>query len=825
MTLRNDATRLRIVTRERRRPRAVVARQGQVLLDTDFTEQSRHHLERVETETQDILGMAGRLVVPAGNQGFKATPDGAAANFDIGAGHGYLGGWLVENPATCKLGTQPHPRSGDTVILPSVIALKVLVRHIDPQEEPVLADKALGDAQASGRSLVDWQVFPFPVSAGGAVTCQTLPSIAEWQALIAPSTGTLAMGIKAAAPSTDPCSLTPGGGYSRLENLLYRVEVHNGTAAAGSPMIDGPRFSLDGLKLKLSRRNASVMVRIANIAGAEITVDPPALDYRNWFAPGLFAEIVSLHDDVDPAAALQNERLFRVAMASDDKVVLEATPQQIADTQAVADNRWFLRLWDAWPTGDGTVTVSAPGGGASSDPVDIGDGLSATLGQGLFRRGDYWTCAARADGSIDWPAPGGVAEAVPPHGPEIRYAPLAILSGAVNAPEFEDCRIPFATLTDRALLYRGGDGQTVAAPLGSGMVPLEAKLRVAAMRGETPVAGASIRWSFLEPAGGSCLINGVVCNGASTPETQTDANGLAEVTWAIDSAMQLDRHQVQAQLVGDAAPGGPAVVFTSGFETARRTTYFPGDCQHLTGVDNVQDALDLLCQKIGEPKDQRTLRLVAIAMYGSHGIIDLTPDEFIRNAIELPHTSILKGIFFGFDLGMPTIKIRPFDPVVEVVLDLPYPTTDPDRLYWAEASDREVQGLFGFQQVRLDGTVQLVAPDGGLPGGLLWLPSKQAQQFLGSAPAHQFGHRITRGFIGSLHDVGWSSPENFERVLCRLRLRSSMIWVGEGRERAYLNAEHLGFVGPETARELLLKDVDPQRAGDLDMFVYLTPHE
>jgi hypothetical protein len=823
MTLRNDATRLRIVTQEKRRPRAVVARQGQVLLDTDFAEQSRHQLERIEIETQDSLGRPGRLIVPAGDHGFEVTPDGAVTNFDIGAGHGYLGGWLVENLATCKLATQPHPRSGDAVGLPLVAALKVLVRHIDPQEEPVLTDKALGDAQASGRSLVDWQVFPFPVTAGGTVSCETLPSFAEWQALIAPSTGTLAVAVKTAAPSTDPCSLTPGGGYSRLDNLLYRIEVHDGTAAAGAPQIDGPRFGLHGLKLKLSRRNASVMVRIANIAGAEITVDPPALDYRNWFAPGLFAEIVSLHDDVDPSAALKNERLFRVAKASDDRVVLEATPQQIADTQAVADNRWFLRLWDAWPTGNGTETVSAPGGASSSAPVEVGDGLSATLGDGLFRRGDYWTCAARADGSVDWPVSGGGAERMTPHGPEIRYAPLAVLSGAANAPEVEDCRIPFATLTDRALLYRGGDGQTASAALGSGMAPLQAKLRVAVMRGETPVAGAAIRWSFLEPAGGSCLVNGVVCDGANTPETPTDANGLAEVTWAIDSNAQLVLHQIQAQLVEGTAPGSPAVVFSARFEAARSTTYFPGSCQHLAGVDNVQDALDALCQKIGEPKDQRTLSLVAIAMHGAQGTIDLIPDEFMRNAIELPHTSFLRGIFFGFDLGMPTIKIRPFDPVVEVVLDLPYPITDPDRLYWAEASDQTVQGHFGFQQVRLDGTVQLVAPDGGLPGGLLWLPSNQAERFLRHALAHLFGHRITRRFIGLLNETGWSSPENFERVLCRLRLRSSMIWVGEGRERVYLNAEHLGIVGPDTSRELSLKDLDAQRAADLDMFVYLTP--
>ena len=705
-------------------------------------------------------------MVPAGNNGFKVTPDGAPANFDIDAGRGYLGGWLVENASKCKLGTQPHPRIGDAAASPSIIVIKALMRHIDPVEEPVLADAALGDAQASGRALVDWQVFPLELAGGGTVTCQTVASSPEWQDLIAPSNGTLAVAAKAAAPATDPCSLTPGGGYSRLENLLYRVEVHDGIPVPGSPTIDGPRFDLHGLNLKLSRRNASIMAGIKAIAGAEITVSPPALDARNWFAPGLFAEIVSIHDDVDPRAALAKKRLFRVALATDERVVLEAAAQDIIDTKAAGDGRWFLRLWDAWPDGEGTVTVSAPGGAAVSAPIDVGDGLSQTVGTGTFRRGDYWTWSARADGSIDWPSPGGVATAMAPHGPEARYAPLAVLNGPANALEFEDCRIPFATLTDRALFYRGGDGQGVAAPAGSGMTPLPAKLRVAVMRGETPVAGALVRWAFLVPAGGSCLINGVVCDGANSPETLTDAHGLAEVTWAIDGAAQLVAHQVEASLAG-AAPGSPPVIFSASFETATRTTYVPGPCQHLAGVDNVQDALDTLCAKIGDEKS-RTMRLTSIRLFAAG--IELIPEELIRNALEVPHDSLSKGVAFGFDLGMPEIRIRPFDPVVEVELDLPYPTTDPDKLYWAQASTTTprrpvIQAPFGFQRVRLDGTVQLVAPDGPSPGGLLWLPSDQAQRFLQSAPAHQFGHTITSEFKDKLAPFQWPPDVRFERIL------------------------------------------------------------
>ena len=66
------------------------------------------------------------------------------------------------------------------------------------------------------------------------------------------------------------------------------------------------------------------------------------------------------------------------------------------------------------------------------------------LRNAAFRRGDYWTCAARADGSIDWPSPAACPNCQAPHGPEARYAPLAVADGPADRSEFEDCRIPFA---------------------------------------------------------------------------------------------------------------------------------------------------------------------------------------------------------------------------------------------------------------------------------------------------------------------------------------------------------------------------------------------
>lgn len=831
MTMRNDATRLRIDAKEKRRARAVVSRQGQVLLDTDFDQQAAALLGRIETEAADVFDSAGRLVYPAGTTGFQIT--GAPGSLDIGAGRGYLDGWLLENPATAKLATQPHPRNpADTVTPAAIIGLKTLVRFIDPVEDPALADVALGDAKASGRALVDWQVF----SLGGqsaTIDCSNAANVFDWLALSAPSVGKMSVIKQAAGPSTDPCSLTPGGGYTRLENLLYRVEVHSGAVRSDFPSVDGPRFAIQQLKVKFSRTNASLMARVTLVSGSEITVEPASLDSRAWFAPGAYAEIVNVHDDVDPRAALANQRLFRVASATDDKILLDTAAGNVTATGIATDGKWFLRLWDAFPNGDGLATVS---GGPDSQLIDLGDGLSIRFhnANATFRRGDYWTFAARADGSVAWPETGGSPDQMVPHGPETRYAVLATIVPAAS-PAFEDCRIPSFSLTDRFLFYRGGDGQSVFAGKGApAFVPLPQKLRVAVMRGQTPVKGAVVRWS--PPTGAAdSRINGQPCTAAVSQSIPTGADGLVEVDWAIDRAQPLAVHKVQATL--QLAPGKDLpdpIVFNATFETGAHTAYAPGACDHLKNTDNVQEALDILCKKIDDKRPVLTLkqiRLIPISG-GPTELIKEDPKDkkdYILNGLgEVPHDAFVNGIRFGFDGDVANVAIAPFDPVVEVELDLPYPVGDFDKIYWYWASvtpgsgAQKIQAItapFGFQRVRLDGVVTLAAstkPDER--PGLIWQPTPQAVQFLTLAPAHRFGQTIVNS---ALKEVGWTDDPGQPRILCRIRLRAPMIWTGKDQERAYLNAEHLGVNGNITQRELELGARDPQAAADLDMFIYL----
>jgi outer membrane protein OmpA-like peptidoglycan-associated protein len=822
MSMRNDATRAKIPVAEPRPLRSVVARQGQVLLDTDVNESERLLLDRTETADAAMLGPPDRLLFPAGGGGFLIG--GAAPNLTIGAGPGYLNGWQLINAAQATLASQPNPWKGATAAAASALVLMAQVRHLDPAEDAALSDVALGDAQASGRALNDWRVFPWPTAAG--TTCETITGLSEWDALTKPSNGTLAFKLGGPSASTDPCSLTPAGGHSRFENLLYRIEVHNGVTAAAQP--DGPRFGVTGLQLKLSRRNASLMARITKVTGDQITVSPPALDPRAWFAQGAYAEIVGPSDDLDPTAALAQERLFAITLATDDVITLDTSTHAIPS--AVQTNgQWFLRLWDAWPDGKGVATVPAGGG-----PIDLGDGLSVQLGGGpaaRLRRGDHWIAPVRADGSVTWP---GAETANPqqqaPHGPAVRYAPLAILSPTAGPT---DCRIPFATLTDRSLLYRGGDGQAVFAPPAAAATPisLPQKLRVAVMRGATPVLGAKVTWRTPAGAPASWINGTLVPAGGVTTSTLVD--GLAEVTWAIDAAQQGAAHRLEVVLMSGAnLANTPAVQFNARFDSAAQTSYAPtGKCPTLAKATNVQDALDALCDAID---DFPTLRLAGITLLGGKhkGVkaVELVQKELILNALEVDAAAFLDGIAFSTNFQKLELGLQAYDPAVEISLDLPYPTTDPERIYWLQTLQAPVSGLvgapnhtigplpqpfgaFGFNTIRLDGGLAVKKEV------LFWRPSAHAVRFLSTAAQHRFGARL----VDERTVNGQWDPLPPARVLCRLRVRSALVFADDPKtkSRIWLNAEHLGTQGPVTGRELLVDTRDPQKAADLDMFIWL----
>jgi hypothetical protein len=69
---------------------------------------------------------------------------------------------------------------------------------------------------------------------------------------------------------------------------------------------------------------------------------------------------------------------------------------------------------------------------------------------GTYRTGDYWLIPARtATGDVEWPKErdeegNPIPEALPPHGIEHHYAPLAIISVNGDGVAVEDCRCRFS---------------------------------------------------------------------------------------------------------------------------------------------------------------------------------------------------------------------------------------------------------------------------------------------------------------------------------------------------------------------------------------------
>jgi hypothetical protein len=77
-------------------------------------------------------------------------------------------------------------------------------------------------------------------------------------------------------------------------------------------------------------------------------------------------------------------------------------------------------------------------------------------------------------------------------------------------------------------------------------------------------------------------------------------------------------------------------------------------------------------------------------------------------------------------------------------------------------------GSFGLQTIRLDGTIRIEE------SAILWRPSDNARILLITAMYHRFGSGAQEG--------RWENPP-LDRVLCRIRLRSALIFADDPKTR------------------------------------------
>lgn len=430
---------------------SVRMQQGRVQTDSDWNEQTDIQAYLQSAATQDLFGAAGAPLASPGfavqgmtSAGALTTSAGPISTFSIGAGRYYVSGVLCENEAAVDVLKQPDlptpAGAAPFFSAPGVylLYLDVWPRHITALEDPSILEVALGGPDTGTRVKTVWQVKSRLLSSVAALTPdlaipKSWPAAlqAEWAGVVAVTPGLLSVDLDSAA--------------RRLDNRLYRIEVHSSDGAA--------------LVLKWSRDNAALAWRHSfktdtqvTLSGAvieseglvpgqlvELTDDPRELRGE----PGLLFQIVGITSDV----ALG----FTVTLGPASVAGLPVQPTLTAANLAPASSK--LRRWD------GVQVIPLSGAGAavptaaSPAKVSLEAGLSAQLWGGSYRPCDYWLFVARADTGIEWPrSADGSSSRLPPSGILHRYAPLALvqLGAGAQLVSLIDCRTRLPSLGDTA---------------------------------------------------------------------------------------------------------------------------------------------------------------------------------------------------------------------------------------------------------------------------------------------------------------------------------------------------------------------------------------
>lgn len=537
----------------------VLRQQGRVDLDADWNEQiriGRYHFMR---RTADLIGPAGG---PAEDAGFEiGVEDGPVS---IRRGRYYVSGILCENDADVDLtgqGDNPGEPLPTTAGL-HLAYLDVWDRHVTALDDPQIRETALGGPDTANRARTVWQVKTThladstpeldaavaalaaarsaedPVAEAAALQqIRELAHSAYCDAPLDPLGGSLESGTGTLAARAgdmtdaagDPCRFEPGGRYRRLENRLYRVEIHDP----------------DSKNFKWSRDNGSVVLSIE-----EFLVDNPgdtqtqrvrvrrlgvdevqALKRDDW------VEIVGDDEELTGVPG----KMARVTNQPDpsDRILELSEVVNVRDPELHPKvRRWDMRV-DV-----GLVKIKQVW-------TPLEDGVEVKFGSGTFHTGDYWLIPARTNtADVEWPPhpsyPGedvtGDPEQLPPMGIERHRAPLAVLVHDGTAlVAAVDLRRMFPAATDQAaLFYAGGDGQEPELPAGV----LPQPLQVAVAAGNRPVSGVLVEFTVIS---GSGELDAGAGFGAGPLTVPTNDEGLASVHWRVNISPENQR--VRARLL------------------------------------------------------------------------------------------------------------------------------------------------------------------------------------------------------------------------------------------------------------------------------------
>jgi hypothetical protein len=393
---------------------AAWSQQGRVQLDADLNEQTAILLDWMRTLAVDFIGPAGGHIDRAGFE--VGQHDGTLT---VGIGHYYVAGLRCQAPppglgvaAGSHIYTPKQPDIPKTP--PYLVYLRVWERSINCLQDAALLEPALGPGSPDTtiRTQVAWSLAT--TDSPGAAPDKLSAAVADqFDAMNSPPPPLL----QARLLTTDDGA----GGYSGLENQLYRVEVHDGNEADPTATAT----------FKWSRDNGSAEYGIdhcdvdTNNDRTTVYLTGTALPGRPKLEIGDAVEVIdAAWEPFGPADGPLCEVIAVDHIAQ--TVTLAGAPGPTMTTPVL------LRRWDSGPQ---VLDISPIGPGADDagwTPVESRIQvrfITPTSPDARYRRGDFWLIPARATtGQIYGPtvASGGA----PPHGPDRHYAPLALIDGS-----------------------------------------------------------------------------------------------------------------------------------------------------------------------------------------------------------------------------------------------------------------------------------------------------------------------------------------------------------------------------------------------------------
>jgi hypothetical protein len=319
--------------------------------------------------------------------------------------------------------------------------LDVWERPITALEDPSIREVALGGAETATRTKTVWQVKLLSLGAG-VFDCDTpLPA---FDTLTAPPTGRLQARAKQDPAQTDPCTVPVSAGFRRLENQLYRVEIHDAGTLGSATFV-------------WSRDNGSVASTIVARTPDVIVIDPVPRDEEQGFAPGQWVEV----NDEKGAESFTPGQLVKLLKVVDNQLTIDPATTLDPKWDPTKTTGLIVRRWDLPQAATGAITVSNPG--TDDGYLKLEDGVQVKFSAGSYQTGDYWLIPARTVlGDVEWPQDSAGPAPLLRRGVKHHYARLALVrtsvSGAGLLTDVLDCRPLFPPLNDIAASDVSVDG-------------------------------------------------------------------------------------------------------------------------------------------------------------------------------------------------------------------------------------------------------------------------------------------------------------------------------------------------------------------------------